>query len=174
MKLKNNRIVGAAKCRGGPLYLLPEEDPASFITAGAREGSLWWAYRVGWDHGDSKSQPVTCFFSCLFWVKRPTGQRQSTRGSWPLGKVLGQVDMRFHIWESNCWLFLWDLGISSNTIIQKFRVFLDHNRLHVDIFWLCFHPFEVYSTYSSTMIDKFPEVLSLNWLFLELNMFICD
>ena len=48
------------------------------------------------------------------------------------------------------------------------------NRLHVDIFRLCFHSFEVYSIDSSKMIGKFPEVLNFNRLFRKLNRFICN
>ena len=48
------------------------------------------------------------------------------------------------------------------------------NRLHVHIFQVCLHSFEVYSIDSSEMIGKFPEVLNFNRLFLELNQFICN
>ena len=41
------------------------------------------------------------------------------------------------------------------------------NQLHVGIFRFCFHSFEVYSKYSSKMIDKFPEVSNFNPLFMN-------
>ena len=50
----------------------------------------------------------------------------------------------------------------------------ESNRLHVDIFWFCFHTSEVYSIDSSKMICKFPAVLNFNRLFLKLNRFICN
>ena len=37
-----------------------------------------------------------------------------------------------------------------------------------------FESFEVYSIDSSKKISKVPEVLNFNWLFLELNRFICN
>ena len=43
------------------------------------------------------------------------------------------------------------------------------NRLHVVIFWFCFHSLD-----SSKMISEFPEVFNFNWLFLILNRFICN
>ena len=48
------------------------------------------------------------------------------------------------------------------------------NWLHVDIFRFYFHSFEIYSVDSSKLMGKFPEVLNLNRLFLELNQFICN
>ena len=46
------------------------------------------------------------------------------------------------------------------------------NRIHVDIFRICFHSCEVYSIDSSNVIGKFPEVLNFNRLFLKLNRLI--
>ena len=52
------------------------------------------------------------------------------------------------------------------------------NRLHVDIFRVFLHEFEVYSIDPSKMTNKFREVLIFNWwasyFFLELNQFICN
>ena len=48
------------------------------------------------------------------------------------------------------------------------------NWLHVGIFWLFFHSFEVYSIDSSKMIGNSPKVLNFNQLFVELNRFICN
>ena len=49
------------------------------------------------------------------------------------------------------------------------------NRLHVNIYGVCFHSFEVYSIDSSKTIGKFREVLmNFNRLFLELNRFSLD
>jgi hypothetical protein len=44
------------------------------------------------------------------------------------------------------------------------------NRLHVDIFRICFYSFEVYSfIHSSKMVGNYPGVLNFNRLFLKLN-----
>jgi hypothetical protein len=38
--------------------------------------------------------------------------------------------------------------------------------LHVDIFWCCFHSFEIYSSiYSFQIIGNYPEFSNFNWLF---------
>ena len=47
-------------------------------------------------------------------------------------------------------------------------------RLHVDIFWFCFHSFKVYFVDSSKMIGNSPEVSNFNRLFLKLNRFISN
>ena len=48
-------------------------------------------------------------------------------------------------------------------------------RLHVDIFWFCFHSFEIYfSIDSSKMIRNSHEVSNFNWLVLKLNRLICN
>lgn len=46
------------------------------------------------------------------------------------------------------------------------------NRLHFVNFRFL-SEWEVYSTDSSVMVGKIPEVLNLNWLYLKLNWFIC-
>ena len=46
--------------------------------------------------------------------------------------------------------------------------------LHVGIFPFFFHSFEVYSIDSSKRIGNFHSVLNFNWLFLKLNLFICN
>ena len=48
------------------------------------------------------------------------------------------------------------------------------NRLHVNIFWFCFHSFEIYSIDSSKMINNFPEVSNFNQVVFKLNQFICN
>ena len=48
------------------------------------------------------------------------------------------------------------------------------NRLHVDVFWFCFHSFEVYTIYFCKIIAKFPKVLNFNRLFLKPDKFICN
>ena len=48
------------------------------------------------------------------------------------------------------------------------------NQLHVDIFRVCFHSFEVYSIDSPNITGNSPEVLNFNRLFLKLNRFICN
>ena len=48
------------------------------------------------------------------------------------------------------------------------------NRLHVGIYQFCFHSFEIYSIDSSKLSDNSPKVSNFNWLFFELNRFICN
>jgi hypothetical protein len=48
------------------------------------------------------------------------------------------------------------------------------NWLHVDIFWFCFHSFEIYSIDSYRMISNSLEVSNFDQLFLKLNRFNCN
>jgi hypothetical protein len=49
------------------------------------------------------------------------------------------------------------------------------NRLHVDIFWVFFHSFEVYIFLdSSKMVSNYHDASNFNRLFLKLNQCICN
>ena len=91
-------------------------------------------------------------FSCNFWV------------SWPRWLVARCKDLTF--WEQWSGRFL-------GTISWDPRV-CKSNWLHADILRFSFIKLGISSIYSSKLIGNLPAVLDFNWLFLQLNRFICN
>jgi hypothetical protein len=116
----------------------------------------------------------------LHWVHHMTHTLLALPGAQP---SLKSISVNSHLVKVNLpkvpnpfiYAFKWVPGKSSGIVGQD-PSDSKSNRLHVDIFRLCFHSFEVYfSIDSSKTIGNTPEVSNFNrWLFLKLNRFICN